>query len=104
MLEDSVPQNDETARRQYVSRVAGFYGGVFKEKLKHFIGMQLEELAMIGRSEVGIDILRSNINCFRLMNTWMLKMTNEHIGNGQEQRSALPTNAEFINKMKKKYD
>ena len=78
ILEESIPfaQNE---RKKYVSDIALFYQTIFKSKLQHFIGLQLEELAQIGRTELGNNVIRANINCFRLVDTWMEKMTNEHV-------------------------
>lgn len=102
VLEDSIPKN-ETERKKYVGDIALFYTSVFKEKIKHFIGNQLEELAQIGRTELGSNIIRSNINCFRLIDEWMKQKTNEHIANVENIRQRFDTNEEFINNMKTTY-
>mgnify|MGYP003636722791 CR=1 FL=1 len=103
LLEESIPEG-QGERRKYMSSIALFYSSTFKEKLKHFIGDQLEELAQIGRTELGTNIIRSNINCFRLIDDWLKEKTNEHLGNLQEVRESLGENGEFINEMKQKYD
>lgn len=93
----------ETEQKKYVADIALFYQTVFKDKLKHFIGLQLEELAQIGRTELGNNILRSNISCFRLIDDWMESKTNEHIGNVENARQRLQNDEEFINNIKEKY-
>lgn len=102
MLEESVPTS-QNERRKYVADIAFFYATVFQKKLKHFIGLQLEELAQIGRSELGNDIIRSNINCFRLIDEWMQKKTNEHAGNMQDIRNSFSNEKDFIKEIKKTY-
>jgi len=102
VLNDPVPEG-ETARKKYVSDIALFYQSVFREKLKHFIGLQLEELAQIGRTELSTNVIRANINCFRLIDEWMNAKANEHIGNVEEIRKSLGEDQEFINKMKEDY-
>ncbi len=101
LMEESLPKEQE-ARKKYMADVAVFYGLVFKEKLKHFIGLQLEELAQIGRTELGCNIIRSNINCFRIIDEWMEEKTNEHFGNLHEIRESFQGDDEFIREMKEK--
>jgi len=101
-LEDSIPKA-QSNRKRYVGDIALFYQSIFKEKLKHFIGDQLEELAQIGRTELSSNIIRSNINCFRLIGDWMELKTNEHIGNVEEMRGRSDTDKDFINNMKTTY-
>jgi len=103
MLDESIPK-EQSERKKYVADVAFFYGSVFKKKIQEFIGSQLEELAQIGRTELGNNIIRSNINCFRLIDEWMEKMSNEHFGNLEEIRSSFKNNEEFISKIKQEYD
>lgn len=102
ILEESIPfaQNE---RKKYVSDIALFYQTIFKSKLQHFIGLQLEELAQIGRTELGNNVIRANINCFRLVDTWMEKMTNEHVGNLESIRESFNEGEDFINKLHKKH-
>jgi len=102
-LEDSVPKIP-TERKKYVADIHFFYATIFKNKIKHFIGMQLEELAQVGRSELGSNILRSNINCFRLIQEWFERMSNEHMGDVEEINNSLDSNKDFINKLKKTYE
>jgi len=102
MLEEAIPVAQQE-RKKYVSDIALFYQTIFKDKLKHFIGMQLEELAQIGRSEYGNNIIRSNINCFNLIDTWMKEKTSEHIGNVETIRNSLDVGAEIIKEMGEKY-
>jgi len=101
-LEESIPFT-QTERKKYVSDIALFYQTVFKKKLQHFIGLQLEELAQIGRTELGNNIIRANINCFRLIDSWMEKMTNEHVGNLEEARESFKEGEELISNLNKKY-
>ena len=102
-LDDTVPK-EEMERKKYVADIAFFYGSSFKKKIQHLIGQQLEELAQIGRTELGNNILRSNINCFRIIDEWMEKKSNEHFGNLETIRSSLDSDKEFINKIKETYD
>ena len=102
MLKESIPIS-ETGRKKYVADISVFYASVFREKLQHFIGLQLEELAQIGRTELSTNIIRSNINCFRLIDEWMEKMTNEHLGNLENVRQNLEIDKEFISDLKDRY-
>jgi len=102
LLEESIPK-DATGRKQYVSDIAYFYATTFKEKLKHFIGLQLIELAQIGRSEKESNIIRANINCFNLIDDWMDKETKEHFGDLEQLRNSFDNNDDFINKLKDEY-
>ena len=101
LLEESIPV-ESNARKKYAAEIALFYNSVFEKKLKHFIGEQLVELALVGNTELMSNILRSNINCFRLIDTWMKKMTNEHLGNLEEMRNGF-TGDELTNKIKETY-
>ncbi len=103
LFEESIPI-EGNARKRYVADIALFYQTVFKEKIKHFIGLQMEELAQIGRTESANDIIRANINCFRLIDTWMETKTNEHLGNLEEMRSAFGEGDEFRQKLKETYN
>lgn len=103
LLEESIP-SDQQEQKTYVADIAFFYGSSFKKKIQHLIGEQLNELAQIGRTELGSNIIRSNINCFRLIDEWMEKKSNEHFGNLEQIRSSFKDNDEFINNMKKTYD
>lgn len=102
LLDEAIPK-EGTARKRYMADIALFYGTIFKEKLQHFISDQLTELAQIGRTELGSNIIRSNINCFRLIDTWMKDRTNEHLGNLQEMREKFKDEEEFINQFKETY-
>jgi len=102
LFEEAIPKG-ESQRRQYMADCALFYSSVFKDKLKHFIGMQMEELAQVGRIEQMNDFIRANINCFRLIEEWFEKNTAEHFGNLEELRSTSSDDTEFINKFKKDY-
>jgi hypothetical protein len=100
MLKESIPF-EQVARKKYMSDIALFYQTIFKDKLQHFIYLQMEELAQIGRTELGGNIIRSNINCFRLIDSWMEEMTNEHIGNVEEIRKSFGESEELINDLQK---
>ena len=89
IFDESIPE-EAGKRRAYVSSVAGFYGTLFEKKIKHFIGLQMEELAQIGRTELSTNIIRANINCLRIIDEWMLKMTNEHLGDLNKIRDSYP--------------
>ncbi len=103
ILQEAIPDT-QNGRKKYVSDIALFYQTVFKKKLQHFIGLQLEELAQIGRTELGSNIIRSNISCFRLIDEWMEKMTNEHLGNLEEVRESFKEGEDLVNNLKKKYN
>lgn len=103
MLEEAIPVAQQE-RKKYMADVAFFYSTIFKEKIKHFIGLQLEELAQVGRSERMDDMIRANINCFRLIDDWMKEKTSEHIGNLTEIRNSLDQDKDFINKIKEDYE
>lgn len=102
LLDEAIPKG-ETQRKRYMADISLFYSTIFKEKLKHFIGMQMEELSRFGRSREGDDFIRASINVFRLIDEWMLKRTNEHLGNLEELRNKVSDDKEFINKFKTIY-
>jgi hypothetical protein len=102
ILEEEIPRS-QTERKKYVGDVAFFYATIFKKKLEHFIGTQLEELAQIGRSEEGNNIIRANINAFRLIDDWMKLMTSEHQGNLNEIRNSFDDTGKIIKELNKTY-
>lgn len=102
MLEEAIPRS-QTERKKYVGDIAFFYATIFKKKLEHFIGIQLEELAQIGRTELSTNIIRANINAFRLIDDWMKLMTSEHQGNLDGVRNSFDDTKNIINNMEKKY-
>jgi hypothetical protein len=102
LLDEAIPKG-ETQRKRYMADISLFYSTIFKEKLKHFIGMQMEELSRFGRSREGDDFIRASISVFRLIDEWMLIRTNEHLGNLEELRSKVTDDKEFINKFKTIY-
>lgn len=102
MLNEAIPVS-QGERKKYVSDIALFYNTVFKKKLKHFKGLQLEELAQIGRTELGSNIIRSNINCFELIGEWMETMSNEHVGNLEQMRQSFDEGNDIIKDLKDKY-
>lgn len=103
MLEEAVPK-EQNERRKYVGDIALFYATIFKEKLKHFRGLQLEELSKYGRSEKVNDIFRANLNCFDLMGKWMDEKTKEHFGDLETMRNSFDTEEEFISNFRKTYE
>jgi len=102
LLNESIPIGN-TERKKYVSDISYFYASIFKDKLQHFIGLQLVELARVGQTELMTQTIRSNINCFRLIDEWMQKMSNEHVGNIEEIRNRFKDNESFINNLKETY-
>lgn len=102
LLDEAIPKG-ETQRKRYMADISLFYSTIFKEKLKHFIGMQMEELSRFGRSREGDDFIRASISVFRLIDEWMLIRTNEHLGNLEELRSKVKDDSEFISKFKTIY-
>jgi len=102
LLDEAIPKG-ETQRKRYMADISLFYSTIFKEKLKHFIGEQMEELSRFGRSREGDDFIRASIEVFRLINEWMLTRTNEHLGNLEELRSKVKDDNEFISKFKTIY-
>lgn len=101
MLEEAIPEGQEE-RKQYVADIALFYGKIFKKKLQHFKSLQLVELAPIGRTDYMSNILRSNINCFNVIDEWMEEKTNEHLGNLETIRNSLDDGT-LLDNMKEKY-
>lgn len=103
LLDEAIPEG-ETKRKRYMADISLFYSTIFRDKLKHFIGLQMEELSKLGRTEKEYEIFRSNINCFHLINDWMELRTNEHLGNLEELRNKFIDDKEFINNFKKTYE
>lgn len=101
-LEEAIPK-EMTARKKYMSDIALFYETVFKGKIQHFIGLQLEELAKIGRTELGTNIIRSNISCFRLIDDWMQERTNEHMADLQDARNRVGVPENITSDLREKY-
>lgn len=102
LLDEAVPKG-ETQRKRYMADISLFYSTIFKDKLKHFIGEEMEELSRFGRSREGDDFIRASIEVFRKINEWMLMRTNEHLGNLEELRSKFKDDSEFISKFKTIY-
>lgn len=103
LLEESIPVN-QTERKRYMGDISLFYGKIFKDKLKHFIGIQLEFLSKLGRTREEDMVTRCNINCFNLIDDWMNERTNEHLGDLQVMRSRVETDEQFKNKFKETYE
>ena len=102
LLEEAIPKG-QSERKKYMADCAFFYSVVFKKKLQHFIGMQLEVLATEGRPVVSDQFIRSSISVFRLIDEWFQKMETEHIGNVEEIRNSFENDKEFINNIKITY-
>jgi len=102
LLEEAIPKSQQE-RKKYVGDIAYFYSSIFKNKLQHFIGMQLEALATEGRPVVNDQFLRSSISVFRLIDEWMEQKTNEHIGNVTTIRNSLDDDAKFKGELEDKY-
>lgn len=100
-LDESIPTS-QNERKKYMSDIA-LFSSIFRPKIGHFIGLQLLELAQIGRTEIGDNIIRSNINCFRLIDEWLEKRSNEHFGNLEQTRQSFDEGKELIDELKKKY-
>tara|TARA_B110000503_G_C6848146_1_gene289645 strand:- start:54 stop:428 length:375 start_codon:yes stop_codon:yes gene_type:complete len=101
MLNEALPTSQQE-RKKFMSDCAFFYVTIFKKKLQHFRLLQMEELSYLGRDDKFYDTLRSNINCFNLINKWFETMTSEHVGNTEEIRNSLHDDADFIKDLKKK--
>ena len=102
ILEDSIPKT-QTERKKFVADCAFFYSTIFKKKLEHFVGMELLELSIRGRTKEYDDMIRANINCFTQINSWMEKMYSEHLGNMNEIRNSFDEDKDIINKLNKTY-
>jgi hypothetical protein len=102
LLEEAIPKAQQE-RKKYVADCAFFYSTIFKSKLEHFIGEQLKELAYLGRDEEFYNTIRCNINCFRLIDEWFERKTNEHIGNVENIRNSFESDKDFISNIKKTY-
>jgi len=103
LLDESIPK-EANERKRYMGDIALFYGSIFKKKLEHFIGTQMLELSQLGRSEKMNDVIRANINCFRLIDEWMDEKTKEHFGDLEEMRKAFNNQEDFINEIKQNYE
>lgn len=102
LFEDSIPK-EEKAQKEYVTDVAFFYQKILKEKIRHFIGLQMEQIAQFGRSEKESEFYRSNINCFRLMDEWCERLVNHHVADLEEAKEAQEDNETFIKNLKDKH-
>ena len=101
---ESVIPKSQGDRKRFVADCTFFYITVFKKQLEYFRGEQLLELAKIGRTEELNNIIRANINCFNLIDTFFEKMQNEHESNLTEIRDSFRQGDEVINSLKKKYN
>jgi|GEM_PF-6873221 len=102
MLEEAIPKEQE-ARKQYMGDIALFFTSIFKDKLKHLISLQMEELSQVGRTEEINEMFRSNINCFRIIQEWMEEKTKEHLGDLETMRDSFDENEKFISNFKETY-
>lgn len=101
ILNESIPKAQQE-RKKYMGDIAFFYSSIFKSKIQHFIGMQLEALAIEGRPVLNDQFIRSSISVFRLIDEWMEERTSEHIGNVTGIRNSLEGDQTFIKNIKEK--
>lgn len=101
-LNESVPEG-ATERRAYMTDVMNFYVRIFKNKLPHFISMQLDSLSKIGQSEKTYDIYRANINVFYLIDEWMKKCEIEYLGDLETQRDDVTEALNLVEELKETY-
>lgn len=101
---DEHKTDNETERKKYVSDVTMSYVTVFKKQFPQFIFDQQQFLSMFGRSEKEYDIIRCNINVIRLFEEWMIRMTNEHLGDLEESRNKVEETEDFTNNLRETYN
>lgn len=101
-LEENIPKSQQE-RKKYVGDIAYFFSSIFQTKLQHFIGEQLLDLSIRGRSKEQDDMIRANIYCFGLIEKWMKEKTSEHIGNVTNIRNSLDDDGKFSDTLKDKY-
>lgn len=101
---DATKQMSETERKKYVSDVTMCYVTVFKKQFPQFIFDQQQFLSIIGRSEKEYDIIRCNINVIRLFEEWMIRMTNEHLGDLEESRNKVEETEDFTSNLRETYN
>lgn len=94
----------ETERKKYVSDVALSYINVFKKKFPEFIFDQQQALSIYGRPEKEYDIFRCNINVIRLFEEWMIKLTNEHLGDLEESRENVVDAQNLVAELRENYN
>lgn len=99
---ESIPTNI-TERKKFVADCTFFYVTLFKKQIQFFRGEQLLELSKIGRTEELNNVIRANINCFNLLDTFFEKMQNEHLSNMNEIRNGFDNEKDFLEKIKKEY-
>lgn len=102
-LNESIPE-EQNERKKYMADITLFYNVAFRKKIPHFIGLQLEELAQIGRTEYSSNIIRANINCFRILDDWFKERVNEHLGNMEGMRNSFDRDNQVITELKDKYN
>lgn len=100
-LEELIPLS-QNERKEYVGRIAVFYRTVFKDKIQHFISEQLKALSRLGLTSQEEMILRSNINCFQLIDEWCESKSNEHYGNLIEAKNQSDSVFDVISNIKEK--
>ncbi len=101
---DDTKKMSETERKKYVSDVAMAYVTVFKKQFPKFIFDQQQALSIYGRSKDEYDIFRCNINVIRLFEEWMIKMTNEHLGDLEAAREKVSETEEFTSNFRETYN
>lgn len=102
LFEESIPK-DQSDRKDYMSKIAVFYGTVFKSKLAHMIYQQKDTLSKLGLTKQEEDIFRSNINCLHLIDEWCEQRTNEYLGDIRQMQEGVDDDNIFISNLKSKY-
>jgi hypothetical protein len=71
----------ETARREYMGQVAGYYEGVLKQQLLHMSTQFKNQAAMFPLTERETDFFRACINVIGLLMDWGEECVAEHRSN-----------------------
>lgn len=71
----------ETARREYVARVAGYFEGSMREQLLHMSTQFKNQLSMFPLTERETDFFRSGVNVIGLLLDWGEECVVEHRSN-----------------------
>lgn len=95
LAEELIPK-EANARRNYMSDIALFYEKIMKDKIRHWISMQKEELSLVGRTPEQYEFFRACINCFRLIDDWLERCEREHLSNLHEKRQSFDEGSALI--------
>jgi len=79
---------DSGTRKEYTSKVAGFFNDILNDKLECLIADQKDELSLIAQPEWKQNIIRANINILNLLLDWGVSMQSECMGSTQEDSEA----------------